>query len=207
MNHPLLFFVLLLLALGSCGPAEKGKERKTEAAATLDEKPLRAPYAGMKWEKISGAGMEFWAQQSPDLGVGISETLPGAFVERVENGQPVALQRVLQVFSLPNEKIEDLLDVLSADEDWSKTECCAFEAIASNREGVDRYELRPTGKARQAYEERASVEPITETCAGWGMGNSGIRYFEIHRSNPGKALFVEIGQEAPLFDENSIYLK
>jgi hypothetical protein len=207
MNHPQLFFVLLLCTLGACGHAEKAKEVKNEAAAGLDEKPLREPYAGMSWEIVSGAGMEFWAQQSPDLRVGISETLPGAFVERMENGQPVALERVIQVFLLPSQKIEDLLPILAADEGWSKAEGCSFETIASNRAGVDRYELRPTGKARQAYEKRAAVEPITHTCAGWGMGNSGIRYFEIHQSNPDKALFLEIGQEAPLFDENSIRLK
>jgi hypothetical protein len=207
MNHPVLFYVLVFLMVGACRSAEEGKEKETIGGHTLHEKPSREPYAGMNWEKISGAGMEFWAQQSPDLGVGISETLPGAFVERMENGKPVALQRVLQVFSLPNKKIEDLLDILAADEGWSKSEGCSFEGIDSNREGVDRYVLRPSGEARRAYEKRAAVEPITHTCAGWGMGNSGIRYFEVHRTNPDKALFVEIGQEAPLFDENSIQFK
>ena len=33
---------------------------------------------------------------------------------------------------------------------------------------------------------------------------SGSRYFEIHENHPDKAVFVEIGQDAPLFDENSI---
>ncbi|WP_209330788.1 hypothetical protein [Lunatimonas salinarum] len=207
MNYPVLFYLLVFLLFGTCRNEEEGEESEDDGAQTQQEKPLREPYAGMNWEKISGAGMEFWAQQSPDLRVGISETLPGAFVERMEYGKPVALQRVLQVFYLPNKKIEDLLDILAEYEGWSKSAGCSFEAIDSNREGVGRYELRPTGKARREYEERAAVEPITHTCAGWGMGNSGIRYFEIHRTNPDKALFVEIGQEAPLFDENSIYWK
>lgn len=47
-------------------------------------------------------------------------------------------------------------------------------------------------------------EPVPAPCNGWGVGNSGKRYFEIHDSNPDKAIFIEIGQDAPLFDENSI---
>lgn len=47
-------------------------------------------------------------------------------------------------------------------------------------------------------------EPVPAPCNGWGVGNSGQRYFEIHNSNPDKAIFIEIGQDAPLFDENSI---
>jgi hypothetical protein len=92
-------------------------------------------------------------------------------------------------------------------EDWDEEELCAFEKIESSRARVDRYELRPTGKALREYKEKAAIEPITTTCGSWGMGNSGVRYFEIHQSNPKKALFIEIGQEAPLFDENTIIVK
>lgn len=38
------------------------------------------------------------------------------------------------------------------------------------------------------------------------MGNSGMRYFEIFSDKPNKAVFVEIGQETPMFDEKSIQL-
>ena len=49
-------------------------------------------------------------------------------------------------------------------------------------------------------------EPVPSTCNGWGTGNSGMRYFEIYDNVPDKAVFMEIGQDAPLFDENSIEL-
>lgn len=52
----------------------------------------------------------------------------------------------------------------------------------------------------------STLEPIPSTCNGWGIGNSGIHYFEIYDICPNKVLFVKIGQDAPLFDEESIVL-
>ena len=54
--------------------------------------------------------------------------------------------------------------------------------------------------------KKQKQEPVPSTCNGWGTGNSGMRYFEIYDNAPDKAVFVEIGQDAPLFDENSIEL-
>lgn len=86
------------------------------------------------------------------------------------------------------------------------SQTCAFEEGKSNRKGVKRYSLVPTGDYAKKIQELSSQEPIPTTCNGWGMGNSGIRYFEIHDSHPDKAIFLEIGQDAPLFDEQSIIL-
>ncbi|SMD43398.1 hypothetical protein SAMN00777080_1990 [Aquiflexum balticum DSM 16537] len=198
---------LLLFFFFGCQNTERKQSSNFDRELFLDEMPSREPYHGLKWEKVSGAGIEFWAQKNEELQVGISETLPGAFIEKIENGQPVAIGLAIQVFDLKNGEIEDVLEYLKDFEDWDEEELCAFEKIESPRKGVDRYVLRPTGKALQEYEEKAANEPITTTCGSWGMGNSGIRYFEIHQSNPKKALFIEIGQEAPLFDENSIIVR
>lgn len=197
----------MMMMLFGCHKTEKKQQQSADVELKLSEIPSREPYQGLKWEKVAGAGIEFWAQKNEELQVGISETLPGAFIEKIENGQPVAIGLAIQVFDLKNSKIEDVLEYLKDFEDWDEEELCAFEKIESTREGIDRYELRPTGKALQEYRKKASNEPITSTCGGWGMGNSGIRYFEIHQSNPKKALFIEIGQEAPLFDENTIIVR
>jgi hypothetical protein len=196
-----------LLMVFCCQRTEKKLQENSNDELELSEKPSREPYQGLSWEKVSGAGIEFWAQKSEDLQVGISETLPGAFIEKIENGQPVAIGLAIQVFDLKNGEIEDVLEYLKDFEDWDEEELCAFEKIESSRDGVARYVLRPTGKALREYKEKSASEPITTTCGSWGMGNSGIRYFEIHQSNPKKALFIEIGQEAPLFDENSIIVR
>jgi hypothetical protein len=57
------------------------------------------------------------------------------------------------------------------------------------------------------YNRQAKEEPVPSTCTIWGSGNSGIRYFEIHDTNKKVALFIEVGQEAPLFDEQTIVVK
>ncbi len=192
----------------SCSNSESKKQDKSQTPTPeLSEKPLRQAYEGFEWEKVSGAGIELWAQKSKNIQIGISETLPGAFVERIENGKPVATDLVIQIFELKNQRIEDVLDDLKGYEKWNEEEKCAFSKIESGRPDVDRYILMPTGKALKEYEARSSQEPICSTCGEFGSGNSGVRYFEIHHSNKNKALFIDIGQEEPLFDEKTIIVK
>jgi len=199
-------FLLLNFVLISCKSVNTTNNSST-VKANLNHKPKREAYAGFVWEKVSGAGIEFWAQRSKDISVGISETLPGAFIEKQVDGSPVALGLVIQVFHLKNQKIEDVFEVLQYDENWKQSDKCVFHKIACNRKGVTRYELRPSGESLAAYQKQTEEGPVSHTCAIWGSGNSGIRYFEIHESNKNKAIFVEVGQEAPLFDEESIVVK
>jgi hypothetical protein len=198
--------LLLNFILISCKSVITANNSST-VKANLNYKPKREAYAGFVWEKVVGAGIEFWAQRSKDLSVGISETLPGAFIEKQIDGKSVAVGLVIQVFPLKNKKIEDVLEFIQNDENWNQEGQCVFYEITSNRKGVKRYELRPSGKALEEYNKLANQEPITHTCAIWGSGNSGIRYFEIHDTNKNKAIFLEVGQEAPLFDEESIIVK
>jgi hypothetical protein len=199
-------FLLLNFVLISCKSVNTTNNFST-VKANLNHKPKREAYAGFVWEKVSGAGIEFWAQRSKDISVGISETLPGAFIEKQVDGSPVALGLVIQVFHLKNQKIEDVFEVLQYDENWKQSDKCVFHKISCNRKGVTRYELRPSGESLAAYQKQTEEGPVSHTCAIWGSGNSGIRYFEIHESNKNKAVFVEVGQEAPLFDEESIVVK
>lgn len=200
------FILLLNFILIGCKSVNTDNKSNT-VKTNLNHKPKREAYDGFVWEKVVGAGIEFWAQRSKDLSVGISETLPGAFVEKQIDGNPVAVSLVIQVFPLKNQKIEDVFEFIQDDENWKQEEQCVFYEIPSNRKGVKRYELRPSGKALEEYKKLANEEPITHTCAIWGSGNSGIRYFEIHDTNKNKAIFLEVGQEAPLFDEESIIVK
>lgn len=194
--------------LSGCNPKDKQAENTSETGApSFPEKPARQAEEGFIWEKVSGAGLEFWAQRSDSIQVGTSETLPGAFIEWIRDGHPVATRLVMQVFELKNGKIEDVIEQLKVYNDWNEADSCQFQPIESNRPGVERYVLMPTGKALEEFKELGTREPICTTCGSWGMGNSGTRYFEIHANSPHKALFVEIGQEAPLFDEQSIMIK
>lgn len=199
-----LYFIVFT---SHCYPSKKESHVDLIHTPTLAASPSRNPHHGFEWEKVSGAWIEFWAQKNETYQVAISETLPGAMVEMLVDGEPVAIGLAIQVFHLKNQKIEDVLEFLQEDENWDEAEQCEFRLIESNREGVERYVLQPSGAALETYQLRASQEPINFVCSIWGMANSGIRYFEIHKSNPSIALFLEIGQEAPLFDEQTIIVK
>lgn len=204
LSNGIVLIVLLTSIMWGCQNSTKSKNETSNEQAELQ---LREPYEGFVWEKVSGAGIEFWAQRSDSMQVGISETLPGAFIEKIENGQPVAIEDAIQIFELKNQKIEDVLEFLKGYEAWDENATCEFQKVESGREGVDRYVLKPTGKALEEFEKQSKDEPVLSTCAGFGVGNSGTRYFEIHKSNPNRAIFVEFGQEKPLFDENTIVVK
>lgn len=113
---------------------------------------------------------------------------PAVLVMRDSTSAP---KLVMRVFDLPTGRIEDLFAILDLNED------CVFHEVESGRRRVSRYVLEPSEKC-------AAEEAVPSTCGGWGVGNSGMRYFEVHKAVPDKAVFVEIGQEQPLFDPESI---
>lgn len=179
--------------------------KKTTDNGTVEfpSEPSRPAYEGFHWERVEGAGLKFWAQSNGNLRVVTDQELPGAFTERDGGSR----QLVIRVFPLKNRRIEDVLELLSATPGWNAGETGRFEEWTCNqRPSVKRYILVPTGEYGEKYREQSQSEPIPSTCNGWGVGNSGMRYFEIHAGHPDKAIFVEIGQDAPLFDEQSIVL-
>ena len=73
---------------------------------TTADVPSRKAYEGFEWERVTGAGLSFWAQHNPDIRVMADPSLPGAVV--VRNGD-TAPRKVIQVFELKNRSIEDVL--------------------------------------------------------------------------------------------------
>lgn len=178
--------------------------RIIEKEPVFPDKPSREAYEGFIWEKIEQNGLKFWAQKNAQIQIQTNPAIPGA--EIVWQDSPKSSRMVMRLFHLPHKKIEDLLDILPSDTSWIQPTDCQFQEIPSHRQGVKRYVLRPKGVDGKEYQAKSKTEPIPATCNGWGIGNSGIRYFEIHANHPELALFVEIGQEAPLFDEESILI-
>ncbi len=165
------------------------------------EKPSREAYEGFEWETVTGAGLKFWAQKNGNIRMLADHSVPGAVMVRDGDASPATR---IKIFSLENGTINDLLMVLGKQPGWDAEQTCMFQEIPSNRKGVKRYILKPSGKYADEINSISKNEPVPSTCSGWGVGNSGMRYFEIHDNAPDKALFIEIGQDAPLFDENSI---
>lgn len=178
--------------------------RQKSVYPEFPDKPSRQAYEGFQREEVAGAGLRFWAQQGEGIRVVTDCTLPGALIEW--DGLKQSRRMVIQVFTLKDKRIEDVLELLRKTPDWDETQTGSFKEQKSHRKGVKRYILTPAGEYQEAINKASSSEPIPATCNGWGVGNSGIRYFEIHENCPDKALFIEIGQEAPLFDEQSIVI-
>lgn len=163
--------------------------------------PSRPAYEGFEWTELNGAGLRMLVQQNDYIHLLADPTLPGIVEVKADCATP---RPVIRVFDLPHGDINDVLATLALSPDWDATQTCRFEEVATNRTDVRRYLLRPDGQYAEQMDALMQQEPVPATCNGWGVGNSGNRYFEIHTAHPDKALFVEIGQDAPLFDETSI---
>ena len=92
-------YLALFLAAGLCACSGNGKTGKTEETMqqTTADVPSRKAYEGFEWERVTGAGLSFWAQHNPDIRVMADPSLPGAVV--VRNGD-TAPRKVIQVFEL-----------------------------------------------------------------------------------------------------------
>lgn len=197
--------VLFLLSLTLCACSGNRKEAKSAGTDTIavNYVPSRKAYDGFEWKELSGAGLKLWYQANDDIRLIADSSLPGIVV--VRNGAP-SPHKVIQAFNLPNKSINDVIDVLRKSEGWDNNQTCRFKEVESGRNSVKRFLMVPDGEYAQKIETEMKESPVPVTCNGWGVGNSGMRYFELHESNPAKAIFVEIGQDAPLFDETSIQL-
>lgn len=163
----------------------------------------RIPYEGFRWEHVSGAGLDFMAQRSPQFHVVIDDSVPGAvLLDSIGN----RLDTLLMVFPLEHGSISELVAVLKQQPGWDDSQSCRLKEVDSGCKDRRRYVLVPDGEYADSINRIMLDSPVPATCSGWGIGNSGMRYFDVFLSCPDKVLYVEIGQEMPLFDESSIRL-
>ena len=177
---------------------KKNREAKTKA---LNNPPSRKAYEEFAWKELSGAGLTLWAQSNENIRLIADTSLPGIVMVRKDDATP---HRLIQIFDLPNNNINDVIKRLEKSDNWDKQQTCKFNEVKSGRDGVRRFIMIPDGEYAANIKTQMQSEPLPAPCNEWGVGNSGMRFFEIHESHPDKAIFIEIGQEAPLFDENSI---
>lgn len=166
-------------------------------------KALRTAHDGFEWRELKGAGMRLMVQKNEKIRLMADPQLPGIVMVRDGDTKP---HRLIQVFEIKGNDINEVIDVIEKDGGWDKSQPGIFKQVESGREGVSRYVMIPDGEYATETNRQMKSEPVASTCNGWGVGNSGYRYFEMYDSNPGKVVFVEIGQDAPLFDESSIEL-
>ena len=74
------------------------------------------------------------------------------------------------------------------------------------RAGVSRYTFVPNAAYAKELAKTASPDEVGDPpCGPFGAGPDGIQYFEAH-DGASRVLFVRWGQEAPLFDEQTLRL-
>lgn len=149
----------------------------SEADAVLPDSltPSRQPYEGFVWDEVRGAGLRLLAQRNGSMRVMADPSLPGMVLVRDGSASPV---RLIQVFDIGGGGIGVLTDTLRARGELPVDETCRFRKIDSGRAGVSRYILVPYGDYAAHVDSVSALGPVPSTCGGWGVGNSGMRYFE-----------------------------
>ena len=178
--------LLLLLSLFATVPADA---------------PSRPPDKGCVWEKFSNAsvGLEAWVERC-DYGF--------RKIDFVARGRSLAIR--YSDGGAP-ENVVDVIDRLSGE----SGEAAVKRIFAAHTEKslVARCVARPFRgmTARKDVQRFTFVlkKPVPTPegdvpeppCGEWGFSADGIQYFEVH---PKKILFVRVGQDIPLFDEQTL---
>jgi hypothetical protein len=183
-------------------------------AASPQSAPSHAPFKNCAWEQVSdpAVGLAAWVQRC-DYGF---RKIDFAFVGRAlairysDGGTPDPLIEMLDMragetpeasvrrhFAEHTDKTIAARCVLSSYRGWK-----------SPRSDAKRYTFVPN--ARYAKELKAKADPNEvgdPPCGDWGVAPDGIQYYEVHpASKVRKVLFVRIGQDDPLFDEQTLRL-
>lgn len=202
--------LLVLPSLSTAAPMVTAAEQAT--------KPSRAAESGCKWEKFSDASLplDAWVQRC-DLGSRKIDFVAanGSLAQRWSdsNGAPDPLVDVLDL--KPGETSETgirrLFDERTDKKLAAQCVLSPFPEAGKNKAstGVKRYTFLPNAALAKAIKAKANPDEVPDPpCGDWGYAPDGIQYWEAQpASRVAKVLFVRIGQDTPLFDEDSLRLK
>jgi hypothetical protein len=182
------------------------------AAHPADGKPSRAPGKGCAWEKMSDAaiGLDAWVQRC-DFGFRkIDFVFAGnALAQRYDAGQPDPLVEVLDLHVDESEQA-GLTRLFGEHTDKTIAAKCVlkpYKYYKASPRGIKRYTFVPNPQyQKQVDAEQDPNEVGDPACGDWGDAPDGIQYFEVQPvSKPARrVLFVRIGQDEPLFDEQTL---
>jgi ADP-ribose pyrophosphatase YjhB (NUDIX family) len=177
--------------------------------------PSRPPEKGCAWERLSDAkaGLEAWVQRC-DFGFRKIDFLfsKGALSIRYSDGGDV--DPLVDVFSLgPGETPEAGARRLFREKtDRALAARCLLvpyrDEFTKAPAGVDRYTFVPDRAYEAELKAKGEPEGVPDPpCGDWGESPDGIGYWEAQPArNPHKILFVQVGQDTPLFDERTLKL-
>jgi len=163
--------------------------------------PSRPGEKGCVWEKFANAslGLEAWVQRC-DYGFRKIDFLAQGQSLAIRYSDGGAPDPVIDVIDrLPGESAEKAVTrIFAAHTDKDLVRRCVARPFTGTkaRKDVKRYTFVLRKPIKQPTDD--VPEP---PCGPWGDAPDGIQYFEVH---PTKVFFVRVGQDTPLFDEQTL---
>ena len=180
------------------------------AAAHADEPaPSRSPIDKCVWEKLADktVGLAAWAQRC-DFGFRQIhfEFVGHALAIKYSDGG--AADPLVEVFDIKSGETAEaaVLRLLLEKTDKAVSARCVLAPYTEGTvpAGVKRYTFSPDAAYAKELQAAANDEVPEPPCGDWGEMPDGIQYFEVPAGEGHRVLFVRVGQDEPLFDEQTL---
>lgn len=178
-------------------------------AAELPAKPSRTNFTQCRWDKVSdpAIGLAAWAMTCQYDDRVIDHRLhDGGLWEHYSEGE----KEQLLVAVIPREKGEDdrraITRHFQAHTDTKLAPRCVIAPSPekSKRKGITRYTFVPDAAYAKEVKKNSRPDEVGDPpCGDYGESPDGIAYYEA-QAGSGAVLFVVIGQDDPLFDQDTL---
>jgi hypothetical protein len=133
----------------------------------------------------------------------------GALAQRFDGGAPEPVVDVLDLEAgeTPEAGLRRLFAERSGKADAARCVLKPYKYEKPSPNGASRYAFMPDAKyARQLAAQQSPDEVPEPPCGEFGDAPDGIQYFEVQPASASarRVLFVRIGQDEPLFDEQTL---
>ena len=202
LNYPALALCLILGAMPLVGAQKKGS-------------PSRDPEKGCTWSKLTDEklGLDAWVQKC-DYGfreidfLVVGNSLSIRYSDG--NGQPDPIVDVvpLRGDEKPEAGVERVFRAITPKGVAERCVMAPFKGDPKAPSGIKRYTFVPNEPYQAELDKTQNPDEVPEPpCGLYGDAPDGIQYFEAQPSSSARAvMFVRIGQDTPLFDEQTLKL-
>lgn len=158
-----------------------------------------------EWVISEGGGIAFWSERCT-LSTGLWEITwsmdDGAFVQTVDGA---SFGIVVRPFPVPEKGSWDSIrQDLVASGDLDEDAPCAFEPAAIRPDFRSISFVVLTATTPDALSPTGTGDVPEPLCGPYGTSTHGVRYFLTDLRLPGLAVFIDEGQERPMFDPTSV---
>lgn len=174
--------------------------------------PSRKAFDGCKWEKLSdpNAGLAAWVMRCDDRGVKTDFAMNGQTLEmRVSGEKPMPVVRVidLQPGETAKQAMRRFFDTHTEKSVAKRCVLAKFDnGFHKPPAGVVRYTFIPDAAYKKELDAKNNPDEIPDPpCGDWGDQPDFVAYFEVH-DGARRVLFVDAGQDDPLYDEQTLQL-